>query len=322
MAVHEGRLLTLEDWVNHKFDPPVWLIHLLMESGTGAWLHGPSGAYKSWFLLRLCLDIAAGHAPLGVWEAQPPQSVLYFQAEGTKRGWQERIDMVRSGGDYPINIPFHTIHEPNVKADSVKGIKVIEEIFDEVKPKLVIFDPLVTWFTGDEGDPVAIRVWQDLLNDWRVRYDTAFMVGAHNRQPKTYQVKGTMVEEDRGREEMRGRTEMVGWADLILGMKRNQGVSTLVVEKVRDQGEGGKYKFSLDAKTGLYLTDRGDKLDIALREYLEKGEDSMVGAVVRALSESIPMVDRTVRRRIDALVKDGKYLYVGDGARKSIKKLE
>ena len=314
-----NRLLTLEEWMTHEFDPPVWLIDPLMEAGTGAWVHGPAGAYKSWFFLRLCLDIAAGMPPLGTWNAVPPVPVILFQAEGTKRGWQDRIKKVK--GEYSNDIPFHTIHEANTKVDSVGGRKVIERLIESVEPKLLVFDPLVTWFTGSDGVDLDIRRWLDLLNEWRTGYDTAIMIGAHNRQPKTYQVKGTMVEEDRGREEMRGRTEMVGWADLIMGMKKVNGVSTLTVEKSRDEAEGTKYKFSFDEKSGIYLTDRGDKLTVALRAYLAAGEDSMVGAVVRVISEQIPMVDRTVRRKIDALVKEGKFTYVGDGARKSIKEV-
>lgn len=309
--------LTLRDWLTAQFPDPVWIIKDLMEAGTGGWLHGPPGAYKSFWLLRLCVDVAAGVDPLDTWPAQPAVPTLYLQAEGVKRGWQKRI--IAAAAEVPESVPFHTVHDTTFKVDTPKGERYFRTLMDRIQPKLVVLDPLVTWFTGNDSDPVAIREWLDRLNVWRSEYDTALLVAHHDRQPHRYynKVTGDMATLDAGVEEMRGRTELVGWADLQMGLKRKGDVATLKVHKARDEATGASYTFRLDDGR-IVLAETADRFDRAVARTVLAGTTDLTQCV-KIVADEMNMHERTARRKLDKAIATGTFELVGDGPRKALR---
>ena len=316
----EEELLSLKSWINATFPDPTWLINPLMESGTGAFLHGPSQSYKSFFLLQLAMDVAAGVSPLGVWKASDPVPTLYFQAEGTKRAW--RIRLTNAMKDYSENIPFNSIHETTIKVDQPGTRGIVENLIKKTGAKLVIFDPLITWFTGHETDPDAIRGWHSVLNDWKSNLDTAIMLGHHDRQAQFFYSKaaGKMQSHDAGMDEMRGRTELNAWADLTMGFKRKDDVSTLTIQKSRESAIGDKYTFRMQDNR-LVLNSAPNLLEVGVKAYIAENNGA-VADVIAAMVKEFGGVDRTIRRQIEKLVKEGKLELVGDGSRKVLRLIQ
>jgi len=321
----DQELFTVRQWVDASFPDPTWIINPLMEAGTGAWLHGPPQSFKSFFLLQLCIDVAAGVRPLDVWGEHEAVPTLFFQAEGTRRGWKHRIVAAMEAN--ALSIPFYSEHQMSVKVDSREGRAWVEARIKASKAKLVVFDPLVTWFTGNDSDPVAIREWLDVLNYWRGVYDVAIIIGHHDRQPTHFYSKsaGKMLTLDAGAEEMRGRTELFGWADLILGLKKSDNLATLTIQKSRESVTGDKHTFRLQEITPgavkLVVNSRANELETTLTVYLANG-DNALGVVVTTLAKELNKNERTIRRQIEKLVSEGKFELVGDGARKALRIVE
>lgn len=306
--------LPYTSWLDMSLPPAIWLIPDLLERGSGGFLHGQAGAYKSFLLLQLALDVASGSTVLNIWAKQPPRSVMLFQAEGTKRAWQARIRAHRA--TYPEDIPFFTEHRLDLKVDSAKGQKIMWEAINRIRPDLVILDPLKNLMTGTDGDPIAIERWFDQWNSWRQEFGCSVLVGTHDRQPQHHydRAKGMMVTSNYGWEELRGRTELPGWADLIMALKKRDNVATLIVQKVRDGIGDDEYRFRLEDGR-LLVFGRSDGVDMWIGEHLQPAP--LVSELVKDTAEATGMSTKTVRRHIDMMVGAGTVEKFIDGEGKT-----
>lgn len=291
------------EWLTLSLPPPDWLVDGLIERGAGGFIHGAPGVFKSFFLLQLGLDVAAGASPLGVWKADVPKAVVLLQAEGTRRGWRDRIRAHEAV--YPRVLDFFSLHRLDLKADSRVGTRLIETALAEIRPALVIIDPLANWMTGSDTDDTAIDKWHGLWNSWRENFGSAVLIGHHDRQPlRSYdKAAGAMTVKDYGPEEMRGHTRLYAWADFQAALKKKDGVSTLTVEKVRERVAGDEYRFRLE-NGRLVLVGRSDTVETWIAEHLKDGP--LVSEVVREATKATGMSTKTVRRHLDLMIGSGQ----------------
>lgn len=311
--------LKFSEWLNLDILPEEWLIDNLLVRGGGGFLHGQPGAFKSFFLLQLGLDVAAGAAPLGVWKADVPKAVILLQAEGTRAGWRKRIKAHEAA--YPTTAEFFSLHRLDLKVDSSPGKTLIWDELEKHKPALVIVDPLANWMTGSDTDDVAIDRWHGLWNSWRQTFGCAVLIGHHDRQPlRAYsKAKGGMATESYGAEEMRGHTRLYAWADFQAALKVRDKVSTLTVEKVREQVAGDEYRFKLE-QGRLVLVGRSDAVAVWLLENL--AEEPWITALVKDAAAATGMSIRTVQRKLEKLQAKGTVEAYLDGKKTRLKKVE
>lgn len=305
MEIHGAALtptsfLKYDEWLDLSLGPPDWLVQGLLERGSGGFIHGQPGSFKSFLLLQLGLDIAAGQAPLTIWQAAPPKPVLLMQAEGTRRAWRDRI---RAQG-HPRGVPFISEHRLDLKVDSRAGRREMWTALERHHPALVIIDPLKNLMSGTDGDPIAIERWITLWNDWRQHFGCAVLIGQHDRQAQHYydKAKGKLATSSFGVEELRGRTELIGWADLIVALKKRDNVATLTIEKVRDVPVGAEYQFRLEHQR-LVLVGRSDTVVEWLLDRL--GDEQHQSEVVKQCQAETGASERTVRRHIVEMLSDG-----------------
>ena len=298
-----GAFLQFGEWLDLELPPPDWLVENLIERGSGGFIHGQPGAFKSFFLLQLGLDVAAGAAPLGAWKADMPKSVVLLQAEGTRRSWRDRIRAHEAV--YPRVMAFFSLHRLDLKADSKAGTRLIEAQLARIQPALIIIDPLANWMTGSDTDDVAIDKWHGLWNSWRENFGSAVVVGHHDRQPlRAYdKAAGSVTARDYGPEEMRGHTRLYAWADFQAALKKKDGVSTLTVEKVRERSEGDEYRFRLE-QGRLVLVGRSDTVETWIAEHLK--DEPLVAELVREAAKATGMSAKTVRRHLDLVISSGQ----------------
>ena len=87
-----------------QFDPIRFAVEGIILEGLGI-LAGRPKIGKSWLLLQILLDIAAGRQVLGVWTAKKGE-VLYYAMEDTERRLQDRIRTLHGSSEWPEDLHF------------------------------------------------------------------------------------------------------------------------------------------------------------------------------------------------------------------------
>lgn len=296
-----NEVLSWDEWLGLELGEPEWLIPNLLEKGGGGLVHGSTQTFKSFLMLQLCLDLAAGQSALSIFPAAPPRPTLMFQAEGTKRGWRKR--MLNMRGMYPAGIKFWSRHSAVDKFDSPAGDKRMRDALGLVRPDLLVLDPIADFFDGSDSDAVAVQRWLSVVNGWKADFGCAVVLVHHDRQPLRFLAKGNVTPLDAGLEEARGHTRLIGWPDMVLGMRRKEGVTTVRVQKVRDAEHGQEFQFKLvDGR--LVLGGRTDAMAVAIMAAVV-GE-VWLADVMNKVGVEAGTHPRTVRRAIDKLVEDGE----------------
>lgn len=311
-------VLTWDQWLALEIGEPDWLVPGLLEKGAVGLVHGSSQSYKSFLLMRLCLDLAAGYSVLDIFPAAPARATLLFQAEGSRRAWKQR--MVNLRADYPSGIPFWSRHTLTEKLDSPGGDKRMRAALALVKPALLVIDPLAAFFGGSDTDELAIKRWIEVVNGWRVQADCAVILCHHDRQPFRFVSKGGgLTALDAGMEEARGRGNIKAWTDLAIGMRRKDDVTTIRIEKAREAPIGQEFSFKLVGGK-LVLAERSDAVEIAIRATLTH-TDQWLADVSRDVTTATGAQDRTIRRAIERMIARGELEKAVHAGRFKLKRL-
>lgn len=293
-------VLSWDAWLELDLGTPDWLIPGLLERGAGGLVHGSSRSFKSFLLLQLCLDLAAGYSILDIFPATAQHRTIMFQAEGTRRAWQARMTALKEV--YPTGIPFWSRHTAVERFDAPAGDKRMRAVLALLKPDLVVIDPIAEFLQGSDRDDVAVQRWVAVANGWKADFGCAVVLVHHDRQPLRFPGQGGLTTLDAGMEEARGHTRLPAWADLVLGLRRKGDITTVRVQKVRDQEE--RADFSLRLVGGrLVLADSPDLLEQAVLRAV--GVEAWLADVVRVASTSTAAGERTIRRAISRLVERG-----------------
>ena len=303
-------VLSWDEWLALDVGEPDWLIPGLLERGGGGLVHGSTQSYKSFLMLRMCLDLAAGLSVLDIFPVTAPRPTLLFQAEGSVRAWRRRMLNLRD--DYPSGIPFWSRHTAVDMFDSPSGDARMRAALERVRPDLLVLDPIADFFDGSDTDQVSVQRWLRVVNGWKTDFSCAVVLVHHDRQPLRFPSQGKMTVVDGGLEEVRGNTRLIGWPDVVLGMRRKLDVTTVRVQKVRDAEHGQEFDFRL-VSGKLVLGGRTDLLAVAILA-------AVVGEVWQAdvmhsVEAGTGMGGRMVRRAIDKLVTSGELVRFTMGGR-------
>lgn len=313
-----GEVLSWDEWLALDLGTPDWLIPEILERGGGGLLHGGSRSFKSFWLLRLCLDLASQFPVMDIWPIPKPYRTLMLQAEGSKRAWRDRMVALRDS--YPASIPFWSKHTLTEKLDTRAGQSMMAEALALVKPDLVVVDPIAFFFTGSDSDPVQVQKWLDTVNVWREATGTAVILCHHDRQAIRFPTRSGFQTLDAGMDEARGSTRLPAWADFVGQMRRVGDLTTLIVQKVRDAQDGQEFTFELKAGK-MVLTERTTDLQKLILDVLRPGP--LFGAeVVRLVRKDTAFVDRTIRRTIERLISAGKIQRVSRGGKIQLELVE
>ena len=316
MGLTESGLLSWSEWLALELGEPDWLIPNLLERGGAGLVHGGIQSYKSFLMLRLCLDLSAGKPVLDLFPPAPPRATLLLQAEGSRKAWRRR--MLRLQADYPPDIPFWSWHSLTTKLDQAPGDKWVRTALTHTQASLLVVDPIANFFLGADTDPVALQRWRDVSNAWREKYGCAVVWVHHNRQAIRFFADGKVGTFDGGPEEARGRGDIKAWADLILGLRKSGDTTTVSVEKVRDDPTGQEFKFRLDEGKLVLAGRSGDQVEAAILQALIAG-DGWLSPLAVEIAGITGVSSSSVRRAIARLVESGEIVQVLYGTRAKLK---
>jgi len=189
-------------------------------------VHGPPAASKSWVaLLTAVLAAHNGHR------------VLLFFGEGHHFAWRERLRLIAEGQ----HIDVQTVEEriafgpTSIDLDSDDGMKTAASLTEAFEPKIVIVDPMTSYFSGDENSVKDARPFLRNLNKWPAYNGISLILVQHDN-------KGSA---NGGAPTVRGTSALRAWTDSMYHVTAKDGVRQIVHEKCRDDELRAPLSFTL-----------------------------------------------------------------------------
>jgi hypothetical protein len=315
-------------------EEPRWLIEGLWTAGSHGLIAGEPKTNKTTIALALALAVASGESFLGQYACGVQGPVLFVQEENAPWVIQDRMRKIGSlmglvtergstsssrGAlgtksvelDYPSDLPLKVLNNFGFDLALEEHREMLEAEVDEMRPKLLILDPLYLILGGaDENASAQLRPFLKWLLQLRYKHDTAIAVVHHFRKQNAQH--GIV----RPGQRVMGNAVLHGWVDSALYMSakdepREGWIKTQVEREFRSLAP----QKSLDVALSMGLP--GDlEMTVEIESYsIEQTIRDIVltepGVTVTSLSERLSMDKRTLMARIrggsgDMVIETGK----------------
>ena len=126
----------------------------LLDGGEKLCVFGESEAGKSYWLIQVALCLASAQPFLGFPITQR-QRVLLLQSELSPRRYQERLTKMARGFPEGLEVFVWTVED--LKVDVGTKRDELGRALEEIKPEVLIIDPLRAFFSGDENSSEAVE---------------------------------------------------------------------------------------------------------------------------------------------------------------------
>jgi hypothetical protein len=188
-------LMTFDNYMDVYSNQMVnWTVDKWLPVSTMAFLISPPGGFKTWLTFDLAISIATGTPFLNKFKVHEPGPVFLVQQEDFHGQTQTRLDIitrsrfkmgVSDGDDFeirtPPKIPIFIHPDRKLKFADKTAVMGLESAIEDIRPKLVIIDPLYS--AGDTQDYMAKTATQMLaLKTFRDRYNCSFLIVHHTKK--------------------------------------------------------------------------------------------------------------------------------------------
>lgn len=189
MARQELRFYSLKELRERPPEPNKYLIEGLLWEGDHIILLGSEKAGKSILALQMACALSCGEAFLGEYEIPEAMSVAVIQTEGKSEETVERLfNMTLEAGVAcrPENIHLLTTH--SWQLDTEEGFDILFTLLmhQQIKPRVIILDPLYMSMSGDLNDNQASRAMARNIRRLAKEFQAAVIVVHHQHREKWY----------------------------------------------------------------------------------------------------------------------------------------
>lgn len=224
---------------------PGWLVEGFWARRSHGIVAGEPKVFKSTFTLDLAISVASGQPFLGKYPVLEPGPVLLVQNENADWLMKDKIEKVianrglsgkvkkiaerRFEITFPQEIPLYSINQQGYLLNSPEHQVAMEKIIQEMRPVLVIFDPLYLMFDGDINSAKELNPVLNWLLKLKNEYKTGVMLIHHYN-------KGNGGSSWRGGQRMLGSTTLHGWIESAWYLQANEpeGGNEIAIDKVSD----------------------------------------------------------------------------------------
>ena len=174
------------------------------------------GPYKSWKSMT-SIDLAFKLATGKPWLEFPTvlSTVLVIQLEIPKAAYQERVRKYAFGNKLsPLtNLYFMTIR--SLKLDKGWGLALLDQWIDEIKPQVIIIDPIFKVISGRLTDEYDVRQFTDRMDEVIDKHKVSIVLIHH--EGKDWIVEGERY--DRGADAAFGSAVFGWWCDSSIELR-------------------------------------------------------------------------------------------------------
>lgn len=326
-----------------------WLVKGFWGRRSHGIVAGMPKCFKSTLVHDLVISVASGQPFLGKFPVLEPGPVIVVQNENadyimkdrTEKiildrglvGEAERITAKKLHVEFPPDLPITFINQQGFTLSNEDHRRQIEALIRDIKPVLVVFDPLYLMFEGDLNSSKELNPVLNWLLGLKTEYKTSVMVIHHYN-------KGSNQQALRGGARMAGSVMLYGWVESAWYLTKtdedeegppNQGVdlaessgsSTITLTREFrmagnypdldihfEMGEIGNpsYRVTVRAAGEPHVT-----IKTLEDEVLGILGNSNVPVTKRALRESLGVDMAAIRKALDNLIKSKKIVPMDKG---------
>lgn len=168
VIMHKDMLLEADNETN-------WLIDNLIAAGDKVIIGGEQKSMKTFFTMFLAKAAATGTYFMDnlAWNVRKPLKILFVEEEGAKNSLAKRTKNVI--GELP-NDNIYWMYRQSVKLDNVSSFNRLYEKIAELKPDLIILDPLQRLHNQNEDKASEMAVVWDSIQKIVVNFPTAAVI--------------------------------------------------------------------------------------------------------------------------------------------------
>lgn len=219
---------TLDGLMGSLRDHPGWLIKNIWMRRSHGIIAGEPKTFKSTVALDLALSVASGEPLFGEFEVVEKGPVLVIQNENSKWIMKDRLEKILSnkgikGGvtrtgkrSYQISfspeLPLYFLNNYGYTFSDPLHREELEITIGEIRPILIILDPLYLMFDGDINSAKDLNPILSWLLELKDNFSTSIIVIHHWNKGGT---------SSRGGQRMLGSTTLHGWVESALYMESN-----------------------------------------------------------------------------------------------------
>lgn len=198
-----------------------WLVQSLWSDQAVGFIGGSPKSCKSWFGLDLAVSVASGTACLGRFEVARKGPALVYLAEDSLDQVRRRIEgLCRHRGLDIGQLDLHVVTAPSVRLDLEDDQRRLAATLQQLRPALLLLDPLVRMHRIDENSSADISRLLGLLRQLQREHAVAIAV-VHHMSKRTRAQLG---------QALRGSTDLHAWSDSSAYLVRRRGRLVLTLE--------------------------------------------------------------------------------------------
>jgi hypothetical protein len=203
-----------KDLLGIEEDPNQWIVPNMIPRAGITLVFGQGASFKSSIVFDLCVAISAGEhfslRPLK-FTVSLPGPVFINSTEGSlqKNKWRI-LAHSRAYNVNPADLPLYYCQQP-FYMDDLRDVEALEEYIKEIKPVVVVLDPLDSFFSGEENSARDTKPVRRQIDRLIQTYNTAFVV-VHHQGKKKKDVEAAP----------RGSSAWYDWADSVLHVNKKQ----------------------------------------------------------------------------------------------------
>jgi DNA primase catalytic core len=256
---------------------------------------------KSMLALNLAIALASGTDWLG-FEIPEPQNVMYLSAEGGPALLQERLKAMIPEVEIPSDkLSFWWPEKENLHIGAVETEDRLIEAIRSRKVSVVMFDPLIKFHTVDENSSKEMSAVLKSFQRIRLETNVAMVIVHHSRKSGMNTKRGS-AQEARGSSVLHGEVDAVA----VLERKANSDIRTLDFD-LRHAAVPDTMVLTLDPDSLTFsTTERKASLKSPTKAKIMRALKEMGEATSPDLEAPTGLQDRTIRRHLEQLKKEGK----------------
>ncbi len=189
------KLMTYGQLMSKKMDSPKWLIEGWWEAQSHGIIAGEPKTYKSTISTEIAISVSSGRPLFNRYPVDTPGPVVIIQEENSDWLMQDRFNKVANNKKLlgacstdgtcltfasPQDLPIHMFNREGFNLTRQEDRTLIEETLDEIKPVLLICDPI--YLLLGEADENHMKDIREVLG-WFIKvekhYKTAIMLIHH-----------------------------------------------------------------------------------------------------------------------------------------------
>lgn len=189
-------LMKYGDYIRgYGYEGVSWLVDEWLPDKSITFMISPPESYKTWILLDLAVSVATGRPFLGQYKINGSGPALIIQQEDSHNEITDRLalitevkmgsDVVLSSGEWQIpcvpDIPVYVHPSRLLRFDNPKVLMELEVQIAELRPKVVLIDPLYST-TSTDNYMASSAEQMMILKTWRDKYGCSFIIAHHSKK--------------------------------------------------------------------------------------------------------------------------------------------